>query len=1051
LSHTTASSGRGRGGLCHDASGVPLLAIVWWLSMVVAALPLASTSRLLRGGLRGRGAGPASVGLVARASNTAGGMSEHRLSRAQAAATRDIEVDAIIDGARIAPIIERETRALGLDAAVNALDLPDEVLALLRHPQRSVSVALREGANRSASTDARSAGALTSVRNDTARAIGSLNSMILKAQDRLDRRVLECKEFREKQNVLMNDARADLARMEQASASSEYEKTTALSAINEAQTNVRQTKQQQDEEANIYQSTRALDSQNLKRRQHDIEVTEYLLELTRCKDAALLERSRGTGAGTVTAAGTATIFQTCKDADGIASDIRFEDQRISNATSRLTPEGMALLLGGIGRLEKHMRQQRLAGAEDSLDSEDATDGTLGIESRVLGFAGWAAHVEHLAGGDGLMAKNGLQGTAAKAPIRDNKQGNKCTAMNPDCGDLYDTFASVWGDMRDLVEDVMTKLSTDERRYLKFRSDIAMQMQAFSTNLGDLQGALSQASSRSAFVVEGISKKRIEVESLETTYTKTTDMCKRAVEELLYGEICGSVKVRDALINREPKNNSGSGLEDLVDCQVTDWNSGPCSKQCDDELKGGTRVFRREVLAPRQGLGTPCPPLTIARPCGQRRCPQNCELSEWSGFSQCTRKCGGGVESRSRTTERLAKYGGEACDVLQESRPCNSGACDQDCELGDWTSFSGCSKACNTGYMTRSRSVKMPAQGRGYCAKPDDQERLEKKSCNSHRCDGDEECLSKIDLVIALDSSGSVTEKGFEVLKNFSVALTKRVKTSAYGRDAARLGVVQFGNGRLSKDYVVTDAKVVSMLSADPAQVAHEIHAIPWQKGFTNMAQGIVKAKLLLTRSKRADAENVVILVSDGRPSFKMQTDNAVKALRETARLIVVHVQAFPTGTIVERMKGYASYPWQVNYIHVPGKKALKNRLEEFATRVVVKACPRVESPAQTERKAETDGFRKIREDETCGDGDAVVTEDQYGRALAGVLQLAAGPGICAQYASATNRNWANFVFGTESKTCIFYNTACAEGNFQVKLNFNTYEPVTTATTTTAFR
>merc|ERR1719487_2415682 len=102
----------------------------------------------------------------------------------------------------------------------------------------------------------------------------------------------------------------------------------------------------------------------------------------------------------------------------------------------------------------------------------------------------------------------------------------------------------------------------------------------------------------------------------------------------------------------------------------------------------------------------------------------------------------------------------------------------------------------------------------------------------------------------------------------------------------------------------------------------------------------------------------MLLVIDGRPSFKFQTLHAAKSLRAGTRLIVAQVKAFPDANNVELLKSFASEPSATNYVHIPGKKALKGADGLYVNQVVTQMCPKAESPSATEAAATTSGFIK---------------------------------------------------------------------------------------------
>merc|ERR1712032_271331 len=106
----------------------------------------------------------------------------------------------------------------------------------------------------------------------------------------------------------------------------------------------------------------------------------------------------------------------------------------------------------------------------------------------------------------------------------------------------------------------------------------------------------------------------------------------------------------------------------------------------------------------------------------------------------------------------------------ESRTCNLQACNVPCILKPWTGWSKCSKQCGKGHRSRTRSIKHPAVGEGHCPSIRDPKRLWKMDCNEAACKPDQykpylRCTAKIDLVIILDGSGSMRKKGFAHLKH----------------------------------------------------------------------------------------------------------------------------------------------------------------------------------------------------------------------------------------------------------------------------------------------
>merc|ERR1719162_2654005 len=120
-------------------------------------------------------------------------------------------------------------------------------------------------------------------------------------------------------------------------------------------------------------------------------------------------------------------------------------------------------------------------------------------------------------------------------------------------------------------------------------------------------------------------------------------------------------------------------------------------------------------------------------CSDKRCPVDCELAMWSGWSSCTAECGGGVTERVRAVEVQEAYGGKSCGETTATDQCNIQSCDNDCSLGSWTTWSPCSKMCDGGFQERRKNVAEDATGQGACPLVDSEERLEYFECNTQRC------------------------------------------------------------------------------------------------------------------------------------------------------------------------------------------------------------------------------------------------------------------------------------------------------------------------------
>jgi hypothetical protein len=116
----------------------------------------------------------------------------------------------------------------------------------------------------------------------------------------------------------------------------------------------------------------------------------------------------------------------------------------------------------------------------------------------------------------------------------------------------------------------------------------------------------------------------------------------------------------------------------VDCVVSEWtNQGSCSKFCGP----GEQTQSRTVTTPAANGGAACPPLTQKVPCNLRECNNvDCAVSDWSAYdpSVCTSTSKSKTHTRTVTTAKV-DYGAE-CPPLSEKEKCTSTEVDTVCNF-----------------------------------------------------------------------------------------------------------------------------------------------------------------------------------------------------------------------------------------------------------------------------------------------------------------------------------------------------------------------------------
>ena len=115
----------------------------------------------------------------------------------------------------------------------------------------------------------------------------------------------------------------------------------------------------------------------------------------------------------------------------------------------------------------------------------------------------------------------------------------------------------------------------------------------------------------------------------------------------------------------------------------------------------------------------------------------------------------------------------------------------------------------------------------------------------------------------------------------------------FGREVMKIGVVHVGNGDIKSDGSVADAVDVIGLTSDMDKVKMAVESLSFLKGFTRIAQALTKAAKLFLFDGREMTQSAVLTLTDGRPSFLLQTAEKVVQLTDKhTKLIFASVTEF---------------------------------------------------------------------------------------------------------------------------------------------------------------
>jgi hypothetical protein len=788
-----------------------------------------------------------------------------------------------------------------------------------------------------------------------------LNGMIEGSVKELDAVILECKEFEERNRGSYGQVTTDLARLGAQIADLSRKRVESNEGI------ARQDADRSEIEAELKKATQDFTTERLANegeltiRTNDLAVFNFILEMTKCKEGELLLQANVTDTSGVPLQVAAHPQVCAQSGEGDDLELHFDNPQVQAKFERMmTPSARKALREALGEVSLGaaggLLQQRVGGGRHQLrrqkpEEEEST--TAAATTSAL--PSFSPPVEPV----------------AEEPPKG--QWKKCTDGKPNCGLLHDTMSLQWGKFKDAVDELKHTMAKNLDAHEELKENMNSQLTVISDAKGKFMELLAETISGINADTEEMAAKNSQSRELTKAHTKKMASCKAKVEEILFTNICAVRKVRNSIMT----HSEVSPPEKISDCDVADWIASECSKDCDDSCPqqdpyacGGWQSLAREVVVAPNQFGLLCPPLASKKKCNQFKCPVDCALSEWGGWSKCTKDCEGGVQQETRAIITKPKNGGEQCDSVAAERSCNTGSCDRDCTLVDWTEWSPCSMACGGGSQDRVRNVAIPIRGGGKCPRKKNPDRLEERSCNVQDCIGDEVCIANQDLILAVDGSGSLKESGFKILRSFAANITGRYKGEYYGHQMAQLGVLQFGNGHVEPDGTITPAINVLGLTGDMELVKEKIEALEWQRGLTNMAQAFTMADTMLGQGGRPDATSAIMVISDGMYSFEFMTGQQVQKLKDKNVMVFMVPIAEGRGEHLATLKTWASQPWETNYERVPGYLALQHNLDMFAQKVVSKFCPNSFSPSAQDAKEQQQDFMLIHEDgepnEDCG-------------------------------------------------------------------------------------
>jgi len=744
-----------------------------------------------------------------------------------------------------------------------------------------------------------------------------LNDMIFEAMSKYDAEIAKCTEYYSEQCAAMEVCRGQIAAANYIAANSRALILDAQANINRCEVDIPTRKYELKQhllkcKAELYK----LDTR-LKIVMGDIAVMTMILEMTDC-DKSLIQMK-------------GLVLLHCRDPCTNKSFVSFDhselQKKVSQLKSHLSVDLMSDafkdLFDGISSLESLTFLQTDAEQNPVINKTEFNNPPVPVTK---------------------VPSNPCTDPDKGAPSAHDKRQAKCTIKkSPQCYKLQERFLLIQGGIQDERDELLEEISTLEHYCEETKKTLETQISNDQDILANSQTKLAQATEKEANAGEIARQTAAKNEQLNNDLVKQMKTCSGNYINF-ETEICALKKIRGELYKLKGTGSSAF----FQDCAVSKWDPEECTKKC----SGGEQKLTRSVLTHPDG-GSKCLPLAAMRSCNNQPCPVDCSLAAWSGWSKCSAECGGGVTQRLREVKMAMKYGGHPCSSVSETKACNNQACEKDCELSDWTKWTACSKDCDGGTRKRMKFVKHESEGAGHCADEWSVKRLEYKQCHMHRCGVETvgaplACNRTLDVILLLDGSGSLGKAGWQAemkaakffIKAFNHAAGKvNMAVILFSGPRTWSGVsICTGKSKVAVKLADCGIKTVSHFTTDLDKVDQLVTGLTWPMGSTLTSLALMTAKAELSLG-RADVHALVVVITDGRPLSYRKTELASRDLRKSARLLWVPVTKFAP---LKYIKTWATRRWQENVVKVDDFQALEN--PEVVTHIVADICPK-EDPA----------------------------------------------------------------------------------------------------------
>merc|ERR1719515_355059 len=356
-----------------------------------------------------------------------------------------------------------------------------------------------------------------------------LNELVEKAWKELDDKIIECKEFEEKNRGTYDQVVTDIARIGEDIADFIKAKGDAQECINVKELEIIQLTATLKIETEVYMKNLLEDQREMKIRKADLAVFQFMMQLTKCPSSSSFVQLDKNGKAMI-----------CQTKEGLKLD--FGDKKLMAEIERkMTPsarraihevlEGIqvvqarnaASLLQETAALEKS-RHSKDDDDDDSNDAEEAANQNGEDDSkRQLGLSMLGVREDPTTPVPVATPEPAPPRAIAKEKVqKDPNPGwsayeccasDSCNGGPPDCGLLHDKMSLLWGEYKDKVDELQQHMDKEEFEFEETKYNLNTQIQVTRNQKATCISDFNQAVADIAAAKEEMAQKEEEARDL----------------------------------------------------------------------------------------------------------------------------------------------------------------------------------------------------------------------------------------------------------------------------------------------------------------------------------------------------------------------------------------------------------------------------------------------------------------------------------------------------------------------------------------------------------